>query len=581
MFRRDDIGQNARSVIEALRKDAERAEASASVTARAAIDGEGVRHTRRWTATVASQAQIDVTALLRDDDLVDLLSVRSEEFNRLIRNLSNDILDRIERQTLGAIFEGRGQADIAKSLQDIDGIGRSRARLIARDQASKLNGAMNQYRQEQAGVTHYKWRTILDGRERPSHHDNNNKIFPWSKPPATGHPGHEINCRCRGLAVLTEDPEGLPGAPDEPMGDWYTENLPLVRAVAPTPSQNILAMTPQAMAERLAQTRELAAKVSGLKSMRAFTEADAERLVAELYGFVPDDDTLRGMLTGLQKAIASRRTVLIEAAKARIELIERSLAHAGLSKAAPAYAASTVAKVAPSQPIAPPVTPSAIPVNKPVVPPAPKTLPKGPYSERLAGTPRPIDDAIDQSRKFVLREGKRTGHEWAVAHTETGVDLARMSSGKKNFVNVNSSVIPELFSPSHRVTFHHNHPNDTSFSVEDLLAFTMMPGLDVLYAHGAKRSLYRVVVRDKSRIEKAAKSAQKIAANSLSIAVFDGRMSDAAADALFSHIRMLILHRRGFVDYQFALEGPTLTRANLYAAEIERIVSDADAYALY
>ena len=162
--------------------------------ASAAIGAEGARHTKKWTATVASQAQIDVRYLLGDNDLVDLLSVRSEEFNRLIKSLSTEALDRIERQTLGAIFEGRSNADIAKALQESEGLSRNRARLIARDQASKLNGAMNQFRQEQAGITHYRWRTILDGRERPSHHANDKKIFAWNKPPATGHPGNEINC---------------------------------------------------------------------------------------------------------------------------------------------------------------------------------------------------------------------------------------------------------------------------------------------------------------------------------------------------------------------------------------------------
>lgn len=323
------MGQNARSIIEGLRLEAERFKATASVNAQSAIGAEGARHTKKWTATVASQAQIDVKNLLRDDDLVNLISVRSEEFNRLIRNLSNDVLDRIERQTLGAIFEGRGQADIAKSLQEIDGIGRNRARLIARDQASKLNGAMNQFRQEQAGITHYKWRTILDGRERPSHNANNNKVFSWAAPPkSTGHPGHDINCRCRALAVITDEPEALADLPDEPLSDFFEANLPAIREVAQTPKQPVFGFQPSQIAERLAMTRELQANVSAVT--KAFTEVDAERLVIELYGFKPSDDDLRNLLTGLQKLTASRRTILIEAAKARLALIEGQLSHAGV-----------------------------------------------------------------------------------------------------------------------------------------------------------------------------------------------------------------------------------------------------------
>lgn len=206
---RDEVGQNARSVIEALRLDAERAEAAASVKTTDAIKAEATRHTRKWVAVVSSQAQIDISLLLRDDDLVNFISVRSEEMNRLIKSLSTEALDRIERETIGAIFEGRSNADIANSLREAEGLSRNRAILIARDQASKLNGGMNEFRQRQAGVTHYKWRTILDGRERPSHHANNGKIFSWDKPPPTGAPSTAVNCRCRGLAILTDDPEDL------------------------------------------------------------------------------------------------------------------------------------------------------------------------------------------------------------------------------------------------------------------------------------------------------------------------------------------------------------------------------------
>ena len=177
-----------------MRREAERLQAVAEQAASKAIEKEAVRHTRAFAAGVRAQAQIDVSALLHDDDLANLISIRSEQFNGLIRSLSDDILNRIERETLGAIFEGRSNADIARAISAIDEIGRKRATLIARDQASKLNGAMNQFRQEQAGVRFYKWKTILDGRERPTHHANNGKVFAWAKAPATGHPGHEINC---------------------------------------------------------------------------------------------------------------------------------------------------------------------------------------------------------------------------------------------------------------------------------------------------------------------------------------------------------------------------------------------------
>lgn len=333
----DDVGANARSIINALRLEAERLSAKADLEARAAIEKDGSRHTRQFIAGVRAQAQIDLSALLRDDDLVDVLSIRSEEANRLIRNLSRDIHDRIERETLGAIFEGRSNADVAKSLQEIDGIGRQRARLIARDQASKLNAAMNEYRQGQAGVTHYKWATVLDGRERPSHNANNGKIFPWARAPAkTGHPGHQINCRCRALAVITDDPEEIekgavpPGLDPGDLDDFFVTNLPAIREVASVPTSNWASFGLGEIAEKAALAIDLQSRVAAA-SAQQLPEKTAERLVVELYGFLPNDRDLENLSPrSLFKVFASRRAILVAAAKERLALIERILQQAKL-----------------------------------------------------------------------------------------------------------------------------------------------------------------------------------------------------------------------------------------------------------
>lgn len=198
----DDAGENARNIIEQLRNESAAYAAIAEAKARSAIQREAQRHTQAWTASVKAGTQIDIGRLLADDDLVQLLSLKSEEFVGLIRSLSSDTIQRIERQVLGSIFEGRSNADIAKALREIEGIGLNRAKLIARDQASKLNGALNQFRQEQAGVTHFRWKTILDGRERASHHAKNGKVFKWADP--VEKPGQAINCFPAGTMVQAD-----------------------------------------------------------------------------------------------------------------------------------------------------------------------------------------------------------------------------------------------------------------------------------------------------------------------------------------------------------------------------------------
>lgn len=202
----DDM-QNLREHIAQLREDLAEAEAIAAATITEAIEVEGVRHRRRFVASVQSSAQINVANLLSDDDLLDMLSVNAQENVRLIKSLSGDVADHIERLALSSILEGRSNAETAKELSRLEGVDRKRAKLIARDQASKINGQMNEYRQTQAGIDEYDWRVTRDGRQRDTHDANHNKRFKWSKPPSTGHPGKEINCRCRARAVVIDDPD--------------------------------------------------------------------------------------------------------------------------------------------------------------------------------------------------------------------------------------------------------------------------------------------------------------------------------------------------------------------------------------
>lgn len=76
-------------------------------------------------------------------------------------------------------------------------------RRIARDQTNKLIGQFTEKRQLSAGVEEYQWSTSGDERVRPTHRDNEGLIFRWDQPPsATGHPGHDIQCRCVAIPII-------------------------------------------------------------------------------------------------------------------------------------------------------------------------------------------------------------------------------------------------------------------------------------------------------------------------------------------------------------------------------------------
>lgn len=336
----DDAGSNARAVIDDLRREMERAEAEAMAKINNAMQREAARHSQRWTASVMSSANIDIKGLLRDDDLVNFLSLKSEEFSGLVKNLSQDIIHRIERETIGSIFEGKGNRDIAKALQNIEGIGRNRATLIARDQASKLNGAMTEFRHEQAGITFYRWRAVLDDRTRDNHASKNQQIFRWDKPPTdTGHPGRSINCRCKAIAYIIEDPsdvefEPIAGGAPWAVGsrDWGDTH----QAVSFLYNNGAVRWSRDDVVVLQRRAQELLGRLKMAASTPQFTEAMAELLVRKLY-ILPDlagtpgailtsprlSRTQIAELAGVKGAKSdSTRSLLIQAARKRLEGIE-------------------------------------------------------------------------------------------------------------------------------------------------------------------------------------------------------------------------------------------------------------------
>ncbi|MCK5495984.1 MAG: minor capsid protein, partial [Hyphomicrobiaceae bacterium] len=77
------------------------------------------------------------------------------------------------------------------------------ARFIAHDQINKLNGRLNQTRQEAAGITSFIWRTQQDDRVRPAHEEIEGRKFQWAEgAPGIGLPGEPVNCRCSAAPVI-------------------------------------------------------------------------------------------------------------------------------------------------------------------------------------------------------------------------------------------------------------------------------------------------------------------------------------------------------------------------------------------
>lgn len=149
-----------------------------------------------------NESVLGVDLFVSEPWLLDQLKLFASQNAQLIRSLPDQELERVAGAIERGLQDGTSIREIEKEIQKSFGITRRRAKLIARDQTTKLNASLTKLRQQEVGVEEYVWQTSGDERVRPTHRANDGKTFRWDKPPKTGHPGSEVNCRCVALPVL-------------------------------------------------------------------------------------------------------------------------------------------------------------------------------------------------------------------------------------------------------------------------------------------------------------------------------------------------------------------------------------------
>ena len=189
---------------------------------------------RAWVARVSAQAKkrleenlarslgIDMAHVFDDVTVRDAAALMNMEAASLIKNMPEEFLEEVRRAVLSNFQqlpqpEGRS---LEEQIQELIGSRLdTRARLIARDQTSKINTAINMARQTSVGITEYIWRTARDSRVvgnpaglfpegndvHGDHWKREGQIFRIDSPPHDGHPGYAINCRCYSEPIIEVD----------------------------------------------------------------------------------------------------------------------------------------------------------------------------------------------------------------------------------------------------------------------------------------------------------------------------------------------------------------------------------------
>ena len=155
--------------------------------------------------------------------LLDQLKLFASQNAQLITGMADQELERVAGIIERGLQEGKPLKDLTIDIQKSFGITERKAKLIARDQTAKLNGSLTRLRQENVGVTQYRWQTSGDERVRNSHAVLDGKMCRWDDPTVyldeksgkwkkrsgiggeSLHPRQAINCRCeRPIADLSK-----------------------------------------------------------------------------------------------------------------------------------------------------------------------------------------------------------------------------------------------------------------------------------------------------------------------------------------------------------------------------------------
>lgn len=167
---------------------------------------------RSWTRTLQA-AYGGLFSVRRPPTLAERLEAWETQNLALIEEGLRARTTRLQGVIVQAVMNGTPISQVERKVRDALGVGRGRAKMIARDQVGKLTGNLAMMNQQASGVDEYIWGTSLDDRVRPTHRTKEGKKFRWDTPPAdTGHPGEDFQCRCVAKPILPVLEERLKGA---------------------------------------------------------------------------------------------------------------------------------------------------------------------------------------------------------------------------------------------------------------------------------------------------------------------------------------------------------------------------------
>lgn len=164
-------------------------------------------HRGQWIRNVFSAASVDLSTMLFVDDVASTLEAVINWNVSLVRDVSDELRRRISNLVFSGFTARKPARVIAKEIREATGLARARSIRIASDQTVKLGAKLNEARQRQAGLDHFKWRHSGKVHPRAHHKARDGKVYSWEDPgiPADDLPGIPPYCGCNAQGVLVLD----------------------------------------------------------------------------------------------------------------------------------------------------------------------------------------------------------------------------------------------------------------------------------------------------------------------------------------------------------------------------------------
>lgn len=161
------------------------------------------------TSAIRRAVGVDLSGALSNDGIREAMAEAIKANVALITDIPKEYFSKLEK-AIGKSWEsGVRWEDIAAEVERVGDVTESRAKIIARDQTSKMNSAFNKERQTSIGIEKYQWQTSEDERVRESHAELDGQTFSWDDPPEVdgepANPGEPILCRCVAIPVFDLD----------------------------------------------------------------------------------------------------------------------------------------------------------------------------------------------------------------------------------------------------------------------------------------------------------------------------------------------------------------------------------------